>query len=205
MVAAAVALLAVGPVRLGGQPQVQRETTAGPGAVRTVKVAPAPPQSFSVPAEDSGPSIPQSAPRLVEAPSIGLKAAITPYTPAQVAASGGAVNPSTLWTVAWWTGGGRPGSDADNTVYLYGHTWKEPAVFNHLKDLEPRAEVFVTTRNGRLRYVVDSSFTVLKKDLDNHPAVVAVQPGHLLLIGCYRKTGREDSTTRNVVVSAHLA
>lgn len=210
LVAAAVALLTVGPFRLGEQadgapaggiPAVVAGT-AGPGT-------PAPPQasspSDSQPVEEGEPAIPQSEPRLVEAPSIGLRAVISPYTPAQVAANDGTVNPSSLWTVAWWTGGGKPGTDADNTVYLYGHTWKEPAVFNHLKNLEPQDDVFVTTRTGRLRYVVDGSFTVLKKDLDDHPEVVAAEPGRLLLIGCYRKTGREDSTTRNVVVTAHLA
>jgi LPXTG-site transpeptidase (sortase) family protein len=115
------------------------------------------------------------------------------------------VKPSTLWDVAWWTGGGMPGSHTGNTVYLFGHTWKEPAVFNHIKELRRGDSVFVTTATGRLRYLVDSSFTVAKTDLSRTPAVAAGIPGRLLLLGCYRATGREEHTTRNVVVIAHLA
>jgi hypothetical protein len=148
--------------------------------------------------------VPESAPTLVEAPSIGLRSAVTPFTPAEVAARGGAVEPSSLWEVAWWTGGGAPGSHADNTVYLYGHTWRDPAVFNRVKELERGASVFVTTRAGRLRYVVEGTFTVAKSDLVDHPDVRAARPGRLVLIGCYRETGRERYTTRNVVVTAHL-
>jgi LPXTG-site transpeptidase (sortase) family protein len=142
---------------------------------------------------------------VLEAPDIKLKADVTPYTPEEVEANAGAVKPSSLWQVAWWTGGGTPGSHADNTVYLYGHTWKEPAVFNDIKYLEKGDAVYVTTRTGRLRYVVDGSFTVPKTDLTKTPTVAAAIPGRLLLLGCYRETGREETTTRNVVVIAHLA
>ncbi len=203
LVAAAAALLATTPPQLPGRTQPHGVPVATV-AVPTVTAAPPPPQSLSRPAGGSRIFVPESEPTLVEAPSIGLRAAVTPFTPAEVAAHGGAVEPSTLWEVAWWTGGGAPGSHADNTVYLYGHTWKDPAVFNRVKDLEQGASVFVTTRAGRLEYVVDGSFTVTKADLDDHPAVRAACPGRLLLIGCYRETGREDHTTRNIVVTAHL-
>ena len=141
---------------------------------------------------------------LVEAPAIGLRAAVTPWTDEQVAAHGGAVTPSTLWEVAWWTGGGIPGSHADNTVYLYGHTWTGPAVFNRVRELGRGDTVVMTTRAGRLEYVVGQTFTVAKDDLADHPLVREGHPGRLLLIGCYRETGREERTTRNVVVVAQL-
>jgi LPXTG-site transpeptidase (sortase) family protein len=213
LVAAAVALLGV------SAPQVRlafglERSTSPPGPDRTAAevtedpsagAAPAPPQSFSRPADESRPFVPPSAPRLLEAPAIRLRADVTPYTPADVAAHGGAIKPSTLWDVAWWTGGGTPGSHASNTVYLYGHTWKEPAVFNRVKELERGDALYVTTRTGRLRYIVDSSFTVLKTDLTKTPTVAAAIPGRLLLLACFRATGREEQTTRNVVVIAHLA
>ena len=77
----------------------------------------------------------------------------------QVEANAGAVKPSSLWQVAWWTGGGTPGSPGDNTVYLYGHTWKEPAVFTgeRMKVLHaavvianelPRSKLLTFTRHG---------------------------------------------------------
>jgi len=210
LVAAAVALLVLAVYGLRAQ-RDQPVSQAGPGSAGTSAgppthgAAPAPPQSFSRPADESRPFVPASEPRLLEAPEIKLKAAVTPYTPEQVASHDGAVKPSSLWEVAWWTGGGTPGSHAGNTVYLYGHTWKEPAVFNHIKELRRGDSVFVTTRTGRLRYVVDSSFTVAKTDLSKTPAVAAGIPGRLLLLGCYRQTGREEHTTRNVVVIAHLA
>lgn len=203
LVAAAAALLATTPLQLPGRTQPHGIPVAVVPA-STVTAAPPPPQSLSRPTGESRIVVPQSAPTRVEAPSIGLRAAVTPFSPAEVAAHGGAVEPSNLWEVAWWTGGGAPGSHADNTVYLYGHTWRGPAVFNRVKDLAPGASVFVTTRAGRLEYVVDGSFTVAKADLDDHPAVRAARPGRLLLIGCHRETGREDHTTRNIVVTAHL-
>lgn len=210
LVVAAVALLVAALYGLRAQRE-QLASQAGPGTTgasalpTTQEVAPPPPQSFSRPADESRPFVPPSDPRMVEAPEIGLKADVTPYTPREVAAHDGAVKPSSLWEVAWWTGGGTPGSHADNTVYLYGHTWKEPAVFNHIKELRRGDPVFVTTRTGRLRYVVDSSFTVAKTDLTKTPTVAAAMPGRLLLLGCYRATGREEHTTRNVVVIAHIA
>ena len=203
LVAAAAALLATTPLERRGPAQPHGiPPVVVPG--RTAPAAPAPPQSSSQPAGGSRTFVAESPPTLVEAPSIGLRAAVTPYTPAQVAAQAGAVEPSSLWEVVWWTGGGTPGSHAGNTVYLYGHTWKEPAVFNRLKELEPGASVIVTTRTGCLEYVVVGSFTVAKAQLSAHPAVRAARAGRLLLIGCHRESGQEDHTTRNIVVVAHL-
>ena len=150
------------------------------------------------------PVVAESQPLLVEAPGIGLTARVSPYTAADVRRNGGVVKPPTLCDVSWWTGGGMPGTAAQNTVYLYGHTWKEPAVFNRLKDLELGNEVYVTTARGRLRYVVEGSFTVPKPGLPTNKAVVAAVPGRLVLIGCYRETGHEDHTTRNIVITAQL-
>jgi sortase (surface protein transpeptidase) len=143
-------------------------------------------------------------PLLLEVPAIALKAAITAYTPAEVAADAGAVKPPTLFSVSWWTGGGNPGPAARNTVYLYGHTWKEPAVFNRIKELRVGDRVVVTTTGGRLVYVVDGSFTVGKPDLVTTARVTQATPGRLLLIGCYRATGHEAHTTANIVVTTHL-
>jgi sortase (surface protein transpeptidase) len=146
-----------------------------------------------------------ASPLRLQIPAIGLTATITAYTSAQVVAAGGAVKPPTLFAVSWWTGGGDPGPTTRNTVYLYGHTWKEPAVFNRIKELRSGALVVVTTTVGRLVYVVDGSFTVSKPDLVTNQRVTEAVPGRLLLIGCYRATGHEAHTTANIVVSAHLS
>ena len=214
VVAAAAALLATTPlwvaeqVQRGGIPAAAATVPAASTSTSTspsaVTAAPAPPQSFSLPTGEGRAYVLESAPVLLEAPTIRLRAPVTPWTAQQVADHGGAVTPSTLWEVAWWTGGGTPGSHAGNTVYLYGHTWKEPAVFNRVKELGRGDPVVLTTRTGRLEYVVEQTFTVAKADLGDHPLVRAAHPGRLLLIGCHRETGREEHTTRNVVVVAQL-
>ncbi|HEV7147066.1 MAG TPA: class F sortase [Pedococcus sp.] len=196
-----------GVVGDNAQGPARAENVAAASARLTGTTAPAPASTRGASATHLTAPAParDSSPLVLQIPAIALSAAITPYTPAQVAASGGAVKPPTLFSVSWWTGGGNPGTTARNTVYLYGHTWKEPAVFNRIKELRTGARVDVTTTAGRLVYVVDGSFTVSKPDLVTNPLVTEAVPGRLLLIGCYRATGHEAHTTANIVVSAHLA
>jgi len=208
--------------------QASSQQASGSGAVRTdsagadLLTRPSDPPTASAPSpvvppqQPTGPTgagatgsvarvVPESPPLRLEAPSIGLEAGVSAYTAADVRRNGGVVKPASLWDVSWWTGGGTPGTGSRNTVYLYGHTWKEPAVFNHLKDLESGDSVYLTTARGRLRYVVEGSFTVLKPQLPGREEVSAAVPGRLLLLACYRETGREQHTTRNIVVTAQLA
>lgn len=149
-----------------------------------------------------------AAPIHLSVPRIGIDAAISEYTNEMVVKTKGAVEPPTLDTVSWWSGGGTPGTDATNTMYLYGHTWIHPAVFNRIKELVPGDEIFVTTSNGVLRYVVNDQnyqFQVPKPQLPTDPRVTESAAGRLLLIGCWRVTGLEKTTTSNVVVVAHLS
>ncbi len=125
------------------------------------------------------------------------------YTKEMVQANGG-VNPTSPDIISWWQDGGMPGEDADNTVYLYGHTWNGPAVFNRLKELEDGDVVHVKTGNGELRYVVNDMFTVAKPELTSDPRVTEGVPGRLVLIACWRETGNEPTTTHNLVVVAEL-
>ena len=207
LVAALVAALVVLTLGASAAPTVRMQGASPPSVTTAARSSAAPTASATVPATPSGAtrrSIPAAAPRLLEIPQLGLRATITPFTSKDVEAHGGAVKPPTLWTVSWWTGAGRPGTDSTDTVYLYGHTWREPAVFNRLKELSAGSRVQVTTSAGRLTYVVDRCLTVDKDDLASHPEVTRREPGRLLLIGCYRRTGREWSTTHNLVVAAHL-
>lgn len=167
-------------------------TPSDPGAVAVPDPAPAPA------------AVPASRPLRLEVPALGLVATVRASTAAEVAAAGGAVHPATLWEVVWWSGGGAPGTDSDNTVYLYGHTWREPAVFNGLRRLHDGDEVRLVTANGVLRYLVDEVFTVAKPEFAGSPKVTAAVPGRLLLVGCFRQTGEEATTTRNLVVTAQL-
>jgi LPXTG-site transpeptidase (sortase) family protein len=197
--AAVTVLLASGPA---GAPRAGPQLRA-PGVAATATTAA--PDRTRVPEPATGPVVvPASRPVRLEVPTLGLSAAVRASTAAEVAAAGGAVHPTTLWEVVWWSEGGAPGTDADNTVYLYGHTWREPAVFNGLRRLHRGDEVRVVTAHGVLRYLVDDVFTVTKADFPTAPKVSAVVPGRLLLVGCFRQTGGEVATTRNLVVTAQL-
>jgi hypothetical protein len=212
LVAAAAALLTVSPW-IGS---VATSTTVGAGAaaptatVTATRRAPATgtattgATSTTSSPSDAAREIPAGTPLELAAAAIGLRARVTPYTDDDVVAAGGAVRPPTLWTVSWWTGGGIPGTGASNTVYLYGHTWREPAVFNAVGRLEPGDAVVLTTTRGRLTYTVEEVFTVSKQGLVDDPRVTTAVAGRLLLIGCHRVTGAEEHTTANVVVSAQL-
>ena len=143
-------------------------------------------------------------PHRLVAPTIGLDAEVETYTDEMVREEGG-VNPDSLWRVAWWNGGGSPHALADNTVYLYGHTWNKPAVFNKIGQLQPGQPVEVRTDQGRVRYRVTGAFVVDKDDLATDPKVTAAAPGRLLLVGCYRQRGDERRTSENIVVVAQVA
>ena len=118
-----------------------------------------------------------------------------------VKANGG-VNPTDPDIVSWWESGGMPGTDADTTVYLYGHTSKGPAVFNDLKEVAIGDRVTIITDNGKVNYVVEGWFTVAKPDLSRDPRVDQRTPGRLILVACWRETGNEPTTTHNFVVVA---
>lgn len=141
-------------------------------------------------------------PTRLKIPSVGIDAEAEVYTDDMVAVSDG-VNPTAPDIVSWWSGGGMPGDNTETTVYLYGHTWTGPAVFNSLKEVESGAEVTVVTVNGDVVYEVQDKFTVAKPDLVADERYQQVQPGRLVLIACWRETGNEVTTTHNLVVIAH--
>lgn len=149
------------------------------------------------------PSVLAAPPTRLQIPSVGIDAESEVYTNEMVAESGG-VNPTASDIVSWWSGGGMPGDDADNTVYIYGHTWTGPAVFNTLKQVENGAPIAITTSNGDVTYMVQDKFTVAKPDLSADPRVNEVMPGRLVLIACWRETGNEPTTTHNLVVVAQI-
>ncbi len=201
------------PVAVGAA-SVKPQTTTAPSTsynngaatapTRTTATAPAR-ASATPPARASAtPPAPSVVPRRVIAPVIGLDAIVEPYTEEMVRDQNGSVRPARVDRVAWWSGGGTPSVRADNTVYLYGHTWNRPAVFNDIGHLQPGDEVVVRGDRGEVRYGVTGQYVVDKDDLAADPRVRAAVPGRLLLIGCYRQTGLERYTTHNIVVQAQL-
>jgi len=140
----------------------------------------------------------------IRIPSVGIDAPVTPYTDAMVEAAGGWVDPTSSHAAAWWTGGGTPDPDPTNTVYVYGHVSRVPAVFNRLHTLAPGATVRLVTARGTITYRVSEVLPPVRKvDLPSDPRVNAVAPGRLVLIGCYRAPDQGTRpTTRNTVVIA---
>lgn len=88
--------------------------------------------------------------------------------------------------------GGEPGSDSQETWYLYGHTVDAPgsAVFNQLGELSPGDTIVVTTQTGTLVYVVQQLITMPKGDTANIDSVLRQQvAGRGWLITCYHGSG----------------
>ncbi len=149
-------------------------------------------------------TIPMCEPVRIEAPSIGLDAVVYTMTAADINDDGN-VSPRYFDAVAYdGDVGSAPGTDSDNTTYLYGHTSYKEAVFNRIKDLKPGDEVLVTTCNGVLHYLVEDHYTVSKPQLTSNARFKTAQPGRMNLVACYRANGDELRTTDNIVVQLQL-
>lgn len=152
-------------------------------------------------------AVPAAPPTRLVFPAAGIDGPVEEYTATDAAAEGG-IDPETLDTIAWYSGvpDPEPGTDARNTVYIFGHAWIEPAVFNDLVDVEAGDEATLTTANGELVYAVDEVVHMAKSDFTQDARVTAVVPGRLALVTCYRPDGWDPSAHApdNTVVFLHL-
>jgi len=151
--------------------------------------------------------VPVAVPTRLVLPAAGIDGPVEEYTAVDAAAVGG-VNPAGLDTISWYSGipNPMPGSDATNTVYIFGHSWIEPAVFNALKGLHAGDRATITTAKGDLVYEVDEIIMMAKPDFTQDARVTAVVPGRLALVTCYRPPGWDPSSHApdNTVVFLHL-
>ncbi len=147
-----------------------------------------------------------AAPTRVEVPSVGLAVDVLPIAP-----EGGELDPPTLGEAYWIESYGTPGTAADNTVYLAGHSFNSgSAAFNPLFDKDDQValvvagdEVVVTTGTGRLTYTVESTERVPKDELSGVEEVWKIVPGRLVLITCFQRNDGGASQD-NLVVYASL-
>ncbi|HZI96081.1 MAG TPA: class F sortase, partial [Actinomycetales bacterium] len=124
---------------------------------------------------------------------------------------GGELDPPTLDEAYWIETYGTPGSDADNTVYLAGHSYDSgDAAFNPLFDRAEQIalvgagdEIVVTTDAGRLTYAVDSTERYPKDELAGVDEVWKIVPDRLVLITCFQRNDGGASQD-NLVVFASL-
>jgi len=194
---AIIALAVVATGLLGGSPEPV-ERVLQPATPTETYTAPAP-----TPTEAP---VAASAPTRVEVPSVGLDVPVLPVTP-----EGGELDPPTLAEAYWIEAYGSPGSDADNTVYLAGHSYDSgDAAFNPLFDraeqvalVAPGDEIVVTTEAGRLTYAVDSTERYPKDELADVEEVWRIVPDRLVLITCFQRNDGGASQD-NLVVFASL-
>ncbi len=193
-----VALLLTRP----GEQVAAPQRPPSPSAVRTAPPSPAPsPTPSFLPA-----FVPMAVPERVEIPAVDLDLAVLPISPV-----GGRIDPPTVEEAYWIQEYGLPGSDADNTVYLVGHSsLRVPAALNPLLDVEhqdsvlqPGDEVRVTTAHGVLRYEVTAWTRYDKDGLPTADEVWAITPGTLQIITCFQEDGQAFADD-NLVVTARL-
>ncbi|GAA1982815.1 class F sortase [Microbacterium pumilum] len=187
---------------LAGCATAGADVTIGSSAAATV-----PTSSPTATTVAAGDDVPVARPTHLSFPAAGIDGPVDEYTAADAQAEGG-INPSTLDTISWYSGiaDALPGTAATNTVYLFGHSWVQPAVFNGLADVVVGDRATVTTANGILTYAVDEVITMAKADFTSDPRVIAVVPGRLALVTCRRPDGWDPSAAApdNRVVFLHL-
>lgn len=118
-------------------------------------------------------------------------------------------DPATVATTLYYESdhavrGANPGTDAANTVYVTGHTWRGGDAAMNVIDRELRVgdELFVTTtrseRSGaRLRYVVRDTAVYQEALLPSVSKLWEVAPGRLVIITCnLRDDGAAQTHTR---------
>lgn len=199
-----VASLVGAALLLGGSDEPVAEPT--PSATPTPTPTPtSTPTPTPTPTLLSG-FVAMAVPERVEIPAVGLDLPVVPISPVD-----GRIDPPTVGDAYWIQEYGLPGSDADNTVYLVGHSsLRMDAALNPLLDVEhqdsvlqPGDEIRVTTANGVLRYEVTGWSRYEKASLPDADEVWAIAPGVLQIITCFQEDGlaRADD---NLVVTAQL-
>jgi len=141
-------------------------------------------------------------------PAAGVNQSITPYTQADIDANGG-VEPPDMAAISWDTTipGSKLSVTTTNTIYLYGHWWIEPAVFNDVWKLQPGAAASITSTAADgsvevLDFVMNEpTFTVMKPDFDSDARVTPVDRCRLVVVSCYRPDGYDpqSKTVESVV------
>ncbi|TDN90850.1 class F sortase [Microbacterium sp. BK668] len=206
LVAAALAVCVVLP----GCATPRQDDAGLAGSAPTTTQAP-PPSATPSPAAPSPSAalglVPVAVPTRLVFPAARIDGPVEEYTADDAAAEGG-INPAGLDTISWYSGVAdpMPGTDARNTVYIFGHSWIEPAVFNDLKSVRPGDEATLTTSNGELVYRVDEILTMSKPDFTQDPRVAAIVPGRLALVTCFRPEGWDPNARApdNTVVLLQL-
>jgi hypothetical protein len=137
----------------------------------------------------------------LEIPSIGLRARVEPLD-----AGPEGLRPPRIDRLYWWRARGVPGPGATDTIFVTGHSVRDPAVagvLERLQDVSAGDRVTLQVGDSRSTYTVSRTWTVPKAQIVQDGDLFAVVPGRLVIVGCLlRPDGRPQ--TDNVVVLAAL-
>ncbi len=148
-------------------------------------------------------SVPVAVPTRLVFPGAGLDVRVqVDKTP-----PGGVIKPPSYTDVYWIEAYGKPGTNADNTVYIAGHSSPDHSVvFDALLETDgsPRdlagEELTLNTPSGSLVYRIDGAARRYDKNaLANDPEIWKIVPGRLLLVTC-----DQEIEGRNTVFFATL-
>ncbi|MEU8974021.1 class F sortase [Streptomyces monashensis] len=156
-------------------------------------------------AQQTGPSLPRSAPARLIIPKIDVDA---PFTTLSLGADGKLQPPPADDTnlVGWYSKGVAPGERGAAIIAGHLDTTTSPAVFANLDDLGPGDEFTVERADGQdADFVVDDAKTFAKDEFPSKRVYGDVPRAEVRLITC---TGPYDHAakdyTDNLVVFAHL-
>jgi sortase (surface protein transpeptidase) len=184
------AALAVTAISCGGSPSTSTSPSGSPsggsdGGPRVTSPAPNSASTVNAPAPP---------PTRVIVPALQIDAAVEAVA---TDAQGRMATPSQPNNVAWFKPGSAPG-DSGNAVFAGHLDWTDgPAVFWHLAELKPGAEVQVVRSDGsRLKFVVDGT-KEYAFDADPSDVFTRAGPPGLALVTCTGSWDRARHTYLN--------
>jgi LPXTG-site transpeptidase (sortase) family protein len=142
-------------------------------------------------------------PTRVDIPSIGIHASIVPLGLNPV----GVIDvPDNFVQAGWYSGGPRPGDSGPAVILGHVDSFRGPAVFFELKDLQAGASITVTSSTGTQTFIVDSVETYPKTEFPTEEVYGPVSDRALRLVTCGGKFDEtHHSYLSNVIVFATAA
>jgi sortase (surface protein transpeptidase) len=165
-------------------------------------VAPAAPNLDLSASPTAAPSL-VGVPTRVDIPSIGVHASIVPLG---LGTNGVIQVPDNFVQAGWYSGGPRPGDSGPAVILGHVDSFRGPAVFFELKDLQPGATITVTSSTGTEAFTVDTVEKYPKTEFPTQEVYGPVTDRALRLVTCGGKFDEtHHSYLSNVIVFATAA
>jgi LPXTG-site transpeptidase (sortase) family protein len=178
------------------------DLSASPSNIDGSLVAPATPDLDLSASPTAAPSI-VGVPTRVDIPSIGVHASIVPLG---LGPDGVIQVPDNFVQAGWYSGGPRPGDSGPAVILGHVDSFRGPAVFFELKDLQAGASITVTSSTGTQTFIVDSVEKYPKTEFPTEEVYGPVSDRALRLVTCGGKFDEtHHSYLSNVIVFATAA